>query len=196
MLAQFAQAFSRASPFRRGGESMEQARSLVACDQWTTHAHSLGSGACADGARPAPRSLPVRGHRSAMSQVLTRIRDARSNVAWVIVTPGGVPSRRGVRNWPTGTTTPSERRKPGAVVLVWAHHRGGDHWHTTRRPVRGRAEYRRAQPGPGGIRPGRSRTGAGRVRVHLRLALSTGEQRHVKVLWALCQLKKRTCSNF
>ena len=63
MLAQFAQAFSRASPFRRGGESMEQARSLVACDQWTTHAHSLGSGACADGARPAPRSLPVRGHR-------------------------------------------------------------------------------------------------------------------------------------
>ena len=113
MLAQFAQAFSRASPFRRGGESMEQARSLVACDQWTTHAHSLGSGACADGARPAPRSLPVRGHRSAMSQVLTRIRDARSNVAWVIVTPGGAPSRRGVRNWPTGTTTPSERRKAG-----------------------------------------------------------------------------------
>ena len=84
--------------------------------------------------------------------------------------------------------------KPGAVVLVWAHHRGGDRWHTTRSPVRGRAEYRRAQSGPGGIRPGRSRTRAGRVRVHLRLALSTGEQRHVKVLWALCELKKKAVS--
>ena len=29
----------------------------------------------------------------------------------------GAPSRRGVRNWPTGTTTPSERRKAGGLLF-------------------------------------------------------------------------------